>query len=198
MMCILTQSCMSTYASSQDDIYYETSVSSDYYVNDITVVIRYGTPYYYDGYLSYYYYNGWYYYPYYYNDYWYFRPYHHAFRPGYRPRIHYRPNDMRIGHRYGFSRPSFSHRGLPRQNDRRFGSRNPQHQHPQYHPQRPRPNNPNINVKPSTRPDIRQTPNRGSMGAPARSSSGPSMRQNAPRPSTGSGNARSGRFGGRR
>ena len=47
---------VSTYA--QDEIYYDVD-------DDISIVIRYGTPYYFEGSILYYSYNGWYYYPYY-------------------------------------------------------------------------------------------------------------------------------------
>ena len=50
-----------------------------------SVIIRYGTPYYYNGYLNYYLYKGLYYYPVYYNNYWYFRTFRRPFKYGYFP-----------------------------------------------------------------------------------------------------------------
>lgn len=56
------------------------------------IIISYGTPYYYDGYLNYYFYEGLYYYPIYYNNYWYFRTYRRPFARGYFPdNRHWRP-----------------------------------------------------------------------------------------------------------
>lgn len=72
---------------------------------DVNIIITYGRPYYYNGYLNYYYYQGLYYYPFYYNDYWYFRPYYHPFRRGYFPVYRdWRPNPRWVGYR-GFGRP---------------------------------------------------------------------------------------------
>ena len=98
---------------------------------DIDVVIRYGTPYYFEGSLLYYIYNGWYYYPYYHmNDvyfYRYNRPFrvYHGYRfvpqPSHRPVFHDRGGAHRRNYR-GFGRkdefrpnkvekrPSFSNR----------------------------------------------------------------------------------------
>ena len=64
-----------TYATTQDDIYIEAEadiVNSDISYN---IIIKYGTPYYYNGRLLYYYYNDLYYYPFIYNDYLYLRTY---------------------------------------------------------------------------------------------------------------------------
>lgn len=62
------------------------------------IVIRYGTPYYYDGYLRYYFYEGIYYYPVYYNNYWYFRTFRQPFRYGYCPdNRHWRPRPYMRG-----------------------------------------------------------------------------------------------------
>lgn len=41
------------------------AVTLDETIPSTDVIIRYGTPYYYDNTLTYYHYNGWYYYPYY-------------------------------------------------------------------------------------------------------------------------------------
>lgn len=62
------------------------------------IVIRYGTPYYYNGFLNYYFYEGLYYYPIYYNNYWYFRTYRRPFRYGYCPdNRHWRPRPYMRG-----------------------------------------------------------------------------------------------------
>lgn len=108
-------SCGTTYAFStgQSEMYdYE---YDNYRSADINVIISYGTPYYYNGYLSYYLYNGLYYYPFWYDNMWYFRPYRVPFRYGYIPRFRPSYGDMcfRPG-RYGFSRPSNSFSGRPR------------------------------------------------------------------------------------
>lgn len=65
------QSCFSSGAVSYEP--YDEYVISDNV--DVNVIITYGTPYYYNGQLWYYLYNGLYYYPFYYDNYWYFRPY---------------------------------------------------------------------------------------------------------------------------
>ena len=69
MFLFTMNSCSSIYAEAayEDGIYYET--------DNVSVVITYGTPYYYNGSLWYYLYNGLYYYPFYYDGYWYLRPY---------------------------------------------------------------------------------------------------------------------------
>lgn len=41
------------------------AVTLDETIPSTEVIVRYGTPYYYDNILTYYHYNGWYYYPYY-------------------------------------------------------------------------------------------------------------------------------------
>ena len=72
---------------------------------DINLIVRNGTPYYYNGYLNYYYYRGLYYYPIYYNNYWYFRAYNRPFRRGYFPIYHnWRPREHWRGYQ-GFERP---------------------------------------------------------------------------------------------
>ena len=69
---ISIQSCTTTYAAVYEP-YDEEYVISDN--ADVNIIITYGTPYYYEGKLWYYLYNGLYYYPFHYNGYWYFRPY---------------------------------------------------------------------------------------------------------------------------
>ena len=72
---------------------------------DINLIVRNGTPYYYNGYLNYYNYRGLYYYPIYYNNYWYFRAYHRPFRRGYFPIYrNWRPREHWRGYQ-GFGRP---------------------------------------------------------------------------------------------
>ena len=108
------------------------------------IIIRYGTPYYYDGYLYYYLYEGLYYYPVYYNNYWYFRTYRRPFRYGYFPDNRYwrprpymrgvttfgRPNHFGRPYRYnGYDRRPFGNYhqnrtpNIPRRvQNRSFGS----------------------------------------------------------------------------
>lgn len=190
------QSCMGAYATTlYDNVYYD---YDEYVVSDINVVIRYGTPYYYDGYLSHYFYNGWYYYPYFYNDYWYFRPYRHAFRPGYRPHIYHRHGDIMLnGHIYGFSKPHDQHPGLPKPSDRRFGQRTSTPNNSNVSPNNRHTNQsrPRVEQHSNTNPQM----NTNRQRTPQRSTSRPSM-QSAPTRSgsVGSVGGRSGRFGGRR
>lgn len=113
-------SCMS-YAYAQSDEIYASEEE-----NNITVVIKYGTPYYLDGTLLYYLYDGWYYYPYYYNNYWYYYRYvrplpYDAIRHGFRPPYGHRP------YYHGNVRPRFHDRG-----NRRFG--NDRYGRPQNYP----------------------------------------------------------------
>ena len=62
------------------------------------IIVQYGTPYYYNGYLNYYFYEGLYYYPVYYNNYWYFRTYRRPFTRGYFPNNrHWRPRPYMRG-----------------------------------------------------------------------------------------------------
>lgn len=63
----LTSCVTSAYASGEG--YYD-----DEYSN-VSIIIRSGTPYYFEGNLLYYFYNGWYYYPYYTNSHYYFYRY---------------------------------------------------------------------------------------------------------------------------
>ncbi len=99
LMCISFTSCsISTYATTQDDMYIDAEIDVVKSDVDYNVVIRYGTPYYYNGNILYYIYNNLYYYPYFYNDYWYFRVYRRPFvythyHPYFRPhRYDYRFN----------------------------------------------------------------------------------------------------------
>ena len=70
LMIFICMSCMS-YTAYQDDLYGEgiqTNVS-------FSTVVRLGTPYYHNGRILYYQYQGAYYYPYFYDNYWYVRAY---------------------------------------------------------------------------------------------------------------------------
>jgi hypothetical protein len=184
-----------TYATTQDDLYteaYADVVRSDV---DVNLVINYGTPYYYDGALLYYLYNGLYYYPFYYDNYWYMRAYRRPFNHlYYRP--YFRPN--RYDHRFhrDFVRPRTwrvdpgKHRG-----PNRFGAGN-----------RPRPNvdsRPNNPPRPSvTKPTKPTRPSRPSVTRPTRPTQ--PQRSVTPRPATPQRSTppvrsnSNGRFGGRR
>jgi len=79
-------------------------ITSDGEDVDVSLVIRYGTPYYYEGSLLYYLYDGWYYYPYLRGDYYYYYRYSrplppprpgHRFVPGRHDRPHFRRHDDR-------------------------------------------------------------------------------------------------------
>lgn len=93
---------------------------NEVYVEDdnVTVIIKCGTPVYYEGHLHYYIYNGLYWYPFWYENHWYFRSYTRIYPWGYD--FHFRPcrSDYRFrpGH-HGFHRPDHSrgHYGLPRE-----------------------------------------------------------------------------------
>ena len=118
---ITLTSCMSyTYAQS-DEIYASEEE------NNITVVIRYGTPYYLDGTLLYYLYDGWYYYPYYHNNYWYYYRYmrplpYHTIRHGFIPPYGHKP------YYHGNVRPRFHDRGFGSKH-RRYDNARPRNDH---------------------------------------------------------------------
>ena len=103
-------SCETSYAGINSSGQYEEDVYStnrEVLLNDVDInlIVTSGTPYYYDGYLNYYYYRGLYYYPIFYNNYWYFRPYYRPFRRGYFPsHRNWRPNPHWRGYN-GFRRP---------------------------------------------------------------------------------------------
>ena len=203
---ISIQSCTTTYAAGYDQ-YDEEYVISDN--ADVNIIITYGTPYYYEGKLWYYLYNGLYYYPFHYNGYWYFRPYgtlyswnwyHYHYR-------HFTPNY----HDYRF-RPHHNDWNRPYHDGRRPEG------HGKAHPDRPKDHQPNVghtshkpnngggavrhngnnhrhnqkdkarmnNRRPSSRPsNIGSGNNRGSMIKPSRShrpsSSGGTSRQSSGR-----------------
>lgn len=100
---------------------------------DVSVVVRYGTPYYYNGYLLYYMYDRFYYYPYVRNNRYYYyrysRPLPHPrgvrhFEPAYhnRPHVvnHYQP---RCHSNFGGNRGSFNRGGSGNHVNRHFGGR---------------------------------------------------------------------------
>ena len=92
---------------------------------DINLIVRNGTPYYYNGYLNYYFYRGLYYYPIYYNNYWYFRVYHRPFRHGYFPSCHnWRPREHWRGYRPNSNYRNYNYRPNVRPNNgnRVFGN----------------------------------------------------------------------------
>ena len=136
LICLI---CMSLTLYSCDTVYYGISTNpqrddQEVFENNVNynIIIQYGTPYYYDGFLNYYFYKDLYYYPVYYNNYWYFRTYRRPFARGYFPNNrHWRPRPhMRGFTTFGRSdRFGRTHRnnGRPfyRQNQRRLP--NPTH-----------------------------------------------------------------------
>lgn len=142
--------------------------------NSVSIVIQYGTPYYYQGHLWYYYYNGLYYYPFYYDGYWYLRPFNrlyswdwyrgYIFRPSWRDH----PYRFRPGH-HGFDRSSGTHHGRPHEGYRPPRPR-PDYNRPGGHrpgsngsmrPHRPNPNTGNHGTRPT--PPSRPNGNNGGM-----------------------------------
>ena len=111
MMLFSLNSCVvSSYATTQDDIYTETEVDVVRSNVSFDVIIQYGTPYYRDWVLLYYLYRDIYYYPFYYNNYWYVRAYRRPFTHfGHRP--YFRP------HRYDYRFSPGSYRGFYRPNN---------------------------------------------------------------------------------
>jgi len=178
MMLFSLNSCETyTYATTQDDIYVETVNDVVHSTVDFNIVIRYGTPYYYNGSLLYYLYEDLYYYPFYYDNYWYVRAYrrpfnhlyyHPYFRPhkydyrfnrGYRPQHHwYRPNP---GRHPNTMRPN----PQPHRND---GYHRPNESRPDVHSNRPYTPNRGTTTRPTTpsRPN-----NRGNITSPNRGTS---------------------------
>ena len=134
---------------------------------DISVIISAGTPYYFEGSLLYYLYNGWYYYPYYYNNRVYYYRYSRPFATyhGYRfvPERHQRPYGFRNmpppAGRHGNTRPGRSStyetapRPRPNGSTHSVTPRTNQRQHGGF---TPRPNTP-------SRSGGNMTPNRGSV-----------------------------------
>ena len=145
---ISIQSCTTTYAAVYDQ-YDEEYVISDN--ADVNIIITYGTPYYYEGKLWYYLYNGLYYYPFHHNGYWYFRPYgtlyswdwyhyHYChFTPNYRD-YRFRPHhkDWNRPHHKDWNRPHHKDWNRPHHDGRRPGG------HGKVHQDRPKGHHPNI------------------------------------------------------
>ncbi len=157
-------SCFGTYGEvryhSTDDQYEVTSAGPNV---DYEIVVRYGTPYYYQGDLIYYLYNGMYYYPYYYNNYWYFRTYRvlpYPSRPWYRPSFG-RPHRGDIRHHHsGYDRGG--HHGRPGAGPGRGHGRHDgggQH-HPRFGGAGHNPGQHNPGAQPGRRPDARPQGNR--------------------------------------
>lgn len=152
---------------------------------DISLVIRYGTPCYFEGSILYYLYDGWYYYPYLYNNYYYYYRYarplpYHRFTPGYYDRPYFRYHRE---HKHHYNH----HRGYGSTRSSTF------HHHPNGH-------NPNLN---NHHPHNRQGSTFGRQGGtfsqprPNRSSGGTS--RPTPQVRGGSGIQHgNGHFGGRR
>lgn len=143
MLSVFSSSCVASYVP-QDGIYIETTSGGYRSSIDFDVVVRYGTPYYVNGALQYYLYNGLYYYPFYHNNYWYVRVFD---RPHLRP-FQYGPNhrDYRFkpGRYQGFNRPQ-----APPPPPRRATPQQPNRISPQSRPAAPNRSMPN-----------RSTPNR--------------------------------------
>ena len=169
MMCLCLSSCyVETYATTQDDMYVQTEV--DVVKSDVNynIVIRYGTPYYYNGNILYYIYNNLYYYPYYYNDYWYFRVYRRPFPyTNYRP--YFRPHRYDYRFDRGYRQPHNWYRYTP-STRRRYNSR----PHPYNVPRNTIPNRqPNMNrgtynMHQPSRGNINRS-SRGHLSSPMRS-----------------------------
>jgi hypothetical protein len=211
MMMLSFSSCeVYTHATTQDDIYVEAEADVVRSNVDFNVVIRYGTPYYYEGSLLYYLYNGLYYYPFYYDNYWYVRAYRHPFahiyhRPHFRPhRYDYR---FRPNHHPGFgnnghiNRPH--HPGGPHRPDVRPGGNRPHR--PDVRPGDNKPHRPNgDHGRPGERPGMNPNngnghhSNGGHVGDRPRTprSQQPHM-NNGQRPSRPSSGNRGGSFGNR-
>lgn len=124
-----------------------------------STIITYGTPFYIDNILSYYLYNGIYYYPYYWNNILCFKPYRYIQPRGFRyiPTRHHRPD-------YRFMNPSVRHRYVPnrpRPNTRLLTSRSSTQQ-PRINPiprnTQPRPNINQQRPMNQSRPNIQSRP----------------------------------------
>lgn len=139
--CVLVfslQSCVvSGYA--QDSMYDDdVAISTEVSNTDVSLIVRFGTPYYYNNRILYYLYNGIYYYPFYYDNYWYFRPYRYPIR-NHRYIRYFRPQTYDMRFRHG---RTWHHRPADR----------PRYHIDRGHNNRPRPN---FGGRPDRRPDIR-------------------------------------------
>ena len=128
---------------------------------DISYVIRYGTPYYFEGSLLYYLYNGWYYYPYYMNNRWYYYRYERPFDVYRGYRFHPQPNH----------RPYFDSRRPPRHNGRVMPPRDNRGGRG-FGSERVAPDRPRSSTH-VTAPPTRQTPNSPRVTVPNRTQSTP-------------------------
>ena len=186
LMMVSLNSCgVYSYATTQDDIYVEAEADVVYTNVDFGVVIRYGTPYYYNGDLLYYIYNGLYYYPFYYDNYWYVRVYRRPFshlyhRPYFRPR-HY---DMRFE---PGRHPGFDNSPRPRPHDNRFGQGRRPDNRPNDRVGRPEPRRNDIGTPQRNRPETRsnsgQPQRQGTFGG-NRQTTQPRPQTTQPRPQT--------------
>ena len=120
------------------------------------IIVQYGTPYYYNGYLNYYFYEGLYYYPVFYNNYWYFRTYRRPFRYGYfpdnrhwRPRPHMRGLPVYVGKTYRYN--SYNRRPIINHNQNRRP--NPTHNGQIRRFDSLAPSRSNVNVQRQSRPN---------------------------------------------
>lgn len=153
-------SCGTTYAGVYSNPQCDDQEVFDNKVN-YNIIIRYGTPYYYNGYLNYYFYEGLYYYPIYYNNYWYFRTYRKPFARGYfpynrhwRPRPHMRGfNEFGRPDRFGRAHRNngYDRRPIINRNQNR-GSNNPHNVQNRRFDSMP-PSRSNINVQRQSRPN---------------------------------------------
>ena len=116
LMCMLYTSCVtSTYA--------ETGIGDE----DVQIVIRYGTPYYYGNTLAYYSYNGYYFYPYRYHNAWRFHRYSRPLPP---PRPHYgRPPHSHNNWHHNNGHRHFGNYSQPPRNNGMSRPSRPSHNH---------------------------------------------------------------------
>ena len=128
MICMTFSSCVVTETYASDDYQVGVTESVSEAETDISIVIRLGTPYYYNGSLIYYLYKGWYYYPYYYRDYWYWRPSLRCHPYGWRYRPSHSDYRWHRGNPHRFDRRPHNHSTRPYHNGftHNFGNR-PQH-----------------------------------------------------------------------
>lgn len=188
MFC-LTSCTITEYATTQDDIYTETSTDMVRSDVDINIVLSTGVPYYYNGSILYYVYNGLYYYPFYYDNYWYMRVYRRPFNHlYYRP--YFRPHRYDYRFHRGFNHPRnwyYCPNNRPINNHHRYNRTQPRR--PNIQPDR-LPNRPQNNV---TRPYNTQ-PSRPNISRPNTRNMNTTPRMNNSRGSNGHfGGARSGR-----
>ena len=125
LSCYTTSEAVASSVEAVDDIYAGTNI-------DYTFIITHARPFYVDGLISYYFYNGIYYYPYFYNGVRCLHPYRYVQRRGY---VHVPPRGYRPERRW------------MRRDDRRHFYRQlnlPQHHRPRVHPNRGGSARPNV------------------------------------------------------